>query len=330
MKMEPPSDGPRTCVLVTGASGFIGKALMRQFGADSRIRLRGAYRTPPPNMTAPGEVALTGDLGPVTRWSEALAGVDVVIHCAARVHCSDAPGDAESVRQQYWNTNVTGSEHLAREAARAGCRRLIFLSSVKAVGDLTTEGHPFTETSPPHPSDDYGQSKLAAEEVLLSVSRETGLEVVIVRLPLVYGAEVKANFRRMMTWLRRGVPLPLGAVDNQRSMLSLDNLCDFVRLCLDHPGAANDVFFLSDSDDVSTTRLLRALANAMKVRPRLVPIPPAVLMVALRLVGREDLAQRLLGSLQVDCSKARTQLGWRPVVRLEEALHGIECADVSG
>lgn len=305
-------------VLVTGASGFVGRAVIARLAEDGQYRVRSAFRKLPFETDVWAETYQTGDLGQDADWSEALVGADVVIHCAARVHVMhDTEADPLAA---YRRSNVEGTLHLARSAVRAGCRRLVFISSVKVNGESTEAGHPFSEESPPAPRDPYGISKLEAEQGLFALARETGLEVVVVRPPLVYGPGVKANFRSMMGWLQRGVPLPFGAIDNRRSLVGLDNLADLVVCCTTHPAAANQVFLAGDGEDLSTTELLRRVARALGRPARLLPVPAAWMSGAARLMGRQALATRLCGSLQVDTSKARTVLGWQPPDTVDEGL----------
>lgn len=304
--------------LVTGASGFVGQAVIRRLKRDGGVAVRGAFRTLPAPSSDGIEARPVGDLGPDTDWRDALADVDVVIHCAARVHVMhDIEADPLAA---YRRSNVDGTLHLARSAVRAGCRRLVFISSIKVNGEATETGCPFSEDSPLAPCDPYGISKLEAEQGLFALVRETGLEVVVVRPPLVYGPGVKANFQSMMGWLQRGVPLPFGAIDNRRSLVGLDNLVDLVARCATHPAAANQVFVAGDGEDLSTTELLTRVARALGRPARLLPVPAAWILIAARMLGRQGLATRLCGSLQVDTTKARTLLGWLPPDTVDEGL----------
>lgn len=303
-------------ILVTGASGFVGQALsaaLQHQGHDVRRVVRQA--------SMPGDVAV-GDVGEHTDWSSALgSGVDAVVHLAARAHVMhDKLADPLA---EYRRVNVQGTANLARQAAQAGVRRFVFISSVKVNGEATQPGQPFTPDDAPAPQDDYGLSKHEAEQALWQVARETGMEVVVIRPPLVYGPGVKGNFARMVQWVRQGVPLPLGAVHNRRSLVALDNLVDFIALCASPertPQAANQVFLVSDGDDVSTTELLRRVAHAYRVPDRLVPVPVPWMRGAARVLGKAAVADRLLGTLQVDSSKARDLLGWSPPVSMQAQL----------
>jgi nucleoside-diphosphate-sugar epimerase len=221
---------------------------------------------------------------------------------------------------EFRNVNVAGILSLARKAAAAGVLRFVFMSSIKVNGELTRLGRPFHSDDIPTPIDPYGISKLEAEQGLFEIAEQTGMEVVCIRPPLVYGPGVRANFATMMKWLNKGVPLPFGSVHNKRSLVALDNLVSFIIHCIDHPKAANEVFLISDGEDVSTTELLRLIAKALGKKPRLLPVPVGLMEFAAKLVGKESVTNRLFGSLQVDSSKARDMLGWRPVVIMEEQL----------
>ena len=258
------------------------------------------------------------DMGTATVWGRALHGVSAIVHLAARVHVMQ--DSAADPLVEFCKINVEGTLNLARQAAVAGAGRFIFISSIKVNGESAPLGRPYTADHAPAPVDPYGVSKREAEDGLHQLAAETGMEVVIIRPPLVYGPGVKGNFLNMMRWLYRGVPLPLGAIHNQRSLVALDNLVDFIRTCLDHPAAANQTFLVSDGEDISTTDLLRRLAHALEVPARLLPVPQGLLAWGAKMLGRGDLSQRLCASLQVDISKARTLLGWQPPVAVDMAL----------
>lgn len=304
-------------VLVTGSSGFIGRALVRQLATAGGIRVRAASRM---ERTSPDahEEFRSPDLSPGADWRSGLAGVDVVVHAAARVHVMH--DSAVDPLAEFRRVNTEGTLALARQAAEAGVRRFIFLSSVKVNGESTAAGKPFTESDTPAPSDPYGISKQEAEDGLLRLARDTGLEVTIIRPVLVYGPGVGANFRRLMRWLVRGIPLPLGRVNNRRSLVALGNLVDLVRVCLVHPAAANRVFMVSDGEDLSTPELLHRLGRALGTPARLLPIPEPILRWGMRLLGREDLMNRLCGSLQVDISDTCKRLAWQPPMDVDSAL----------
>jgi nucleoside-diphosphate-sugar epimerase len=247
-----------------------------------------------------------------------LCGVRVVVHCAARVHVMQ--DSATDVLAEYRRVNVEGTVRLARSAAQAGVERFVYISSVKVNGEMTAPGVPFRASDAPAPVDPYGISKREAEDALKQISAETGMQVVIIRPPLVYGPGVKANFLSMMRWLVRGVPLPLGAIHNKRSLVSIGNLVDLINVCISHPQAVGNVFLVSDGDDLSTTQLLVRMAAALKVRSPLLAVPSWMVKACASLIGRRDIAQRLCGSLQVDISETCNILRWQPVIGMDRAL----------
>jgi nucleoside-diphosphate-sugar epimerase len=304
-------------ILVTGGSGFVGSALLKQLllngcevkaSARSSLtaELNGVQHHPIYDMTAS------------TDWSAALNRVQTVVHCAARVHVmADSAADPLA---EFRRVNVDGTLNLARQAAASGVARFVFVSSVKVNGEATVPGRSFTERDAPAPQDPYGQSKHEAEQGLRQLAADTGMEVVIIRPPLVYGPSVKANFAALMRAVQCGWPLPLGAVHNQRSLVALDNLVDLIVTCLDHPAAANQTFLASDGQDLSTAELVRGMARAARVPSRLWPVPVWALQVAAGALGKGAVVQRLCGNLQVDISKARSLLGWVPPVTVAEGL----------
>ena len=303
-------------VLVTGANGFIGKSLCKEMLRQKRqviATVRSAYQFFPDL-----EFITMGLIDSETNWSEALHDVNVVIHLAAKVHvmCDDMV----TSREEFHKVNVNSTLNLANQAIKVGVQRFIYLSSIKVNGEQTFPQQYFTEMDIPKPYGPYATSKWNAEQGLMELARETGLEVVIIRPPLVYGPGVKANFRTMMQWLHKGIPLPLGAIHNKRSLVALDNLVDLIITCLDHPAAANQVFLAGDGEDLSTPALLRRLGLAMGKPARLLPVPVSLLKAAAALLGKRDMAQRLCKSLQVDISKARTLLGWNPPINVDEGL----------
>lgn len=304
-------------LLITGANGFVGAALRRE--AISRgLPLRMVQRNPAPALEGSDTQAI-GAIHANTPWAKSLQGVHTVIHTAARVHVmSDTATDPLAA---FRETNTAGTLHLARQSAACGVRRLVFVSSIKVNGESTPIGRSFIHNDTPAPQDPYGISKLEAEQGLRAIAADTGLEVVIVRPPLVYGPGVKANFASLMRALRRGMPLPLGAVtENRRSLVALDNLVDLLLTCATHPAAANQTFLVSDGEDLSTTALLRRMGEALGSPARLLPIPAALLRLGAALIGKGDVAQRLLGSLQVDIEHTRKTLGWAPPIGVDEGL----------
>ncbi|WP_018875687.1 NAD-dependent epimerase/dehydratase family protein [Thioalkalivibrio sp. ALE31] len=303
-------------VLVTGASGFVGSALVDRLERDDRWDVRAGSRRGGA-LSRGAEWIVTPSLKEGADWGEALHGVSAVVHAAARAHVLDEAADDPLT--EFRRCNVDGTLELARQAAQAGVRRFVFLSSIGVLG--RSSERPFRFDDPPAPEDDYAVSKWEAEQGFVELSRETGMEVVVVRPPLVYGPNAPGNFGKLMEWVARGVPLPLGAVTrNRRSLVGLDNLVDLLVTCLEHPAAANRVFLAGDGEDLSTTDLLRRVAAAMDRRARLVPVPAGLLRAGARAVGRGEMARRLLDSLQVDISHTRETLGWEPPVSVDEGL----------
>lgn len=305
-------------IVVTGANGFVGRALLSRLAAEHPGEVRGTVRSDGVTLPSGVERVNVGDLGPDTDWTATLRNADVVVHAAARVHVMREHGSDALASYQRANTSATLA--LARQAAAAKVRRLVFLSSIKVNGDRTMMGRPFTPSDAPAPTDAYAISKLEAEEGLRTVARATGLEVVIIRPVLVYGPGVKANFEAMLRWLDRGLPLPLGGIRNARSLVSIDNLVDLVVCCLEHPAAAQRTFLVSDGEDLSTPELMRRAAHALGRRARLLPVPAATLEWGAKLIGRAAAARRLCSSLQVDIAATREVLGWSPPQSVDEAL----------
>ncbi|MBA3003660.1 MAG: SDR family oxidoreductase [Desulfurivibrio sp.] len=304
-------------ILITGANGFVGLSLCAALAHSGKTVIAAMRHTSPdsvPNITNVQISTLAAD----TDWQHSLQGCDAVVHLAARVHVmTDTAADPLT---EFRRVNVDGTLNLARQAIAVGVRRFIFISSIKVNGETTCLGQAFAVNDVPGPQDPYSISKYEAEQGLRKLAEETGLEVVIIRSPLVYGRGVRANFLSMMRWLKWGVPLPFGAIHNKRSLVALDNLVDLIITCIDHPIAANQTFLVSDGEDLSTTELLRRMANALGRPARLIPVPVFLLEVGAALLGRRDMAQRLCGSLQIDISKARTLLGWKPPVSVDESL----------
>ena len=305
-------------MLVTGASGFVGRALVARFVALQMGEVMAMTRLNPGNPVQGATYLPVGDLAMVADWSTALDRVDTIVHAAARVHIIN-DRSAKSIHE-FERVNVTPTLQLARHAAATGVRRFVFLSSIGVNGVQTDIGNAFSESDKPNPHNAYALSKLKAERGLLEISAQTGLDVVIIRPPLVYGPGVRANFAALMHAVQAGWPLPLGAIHNQRSLVALDNLVDFVLTCVVHPHAANQTFLVSDGDDVSSPELVRGLARAAGRPARLLPVPPGVLWAVAGVIGKREFMQRLCGSLRVDISKARQLLDWTPKISLDEGL----------
>lgn len=253
-----------------------------------------------------------------SNWTEAFRDVDVIIHLAARVHVMN--DKASDTLAEFRRVNVDGTINLARQAAQAGIKRFVFISSIKVNGEHTLSGMPFTESDTANPQDNYGISKLEAEKGLMSIAHQTGMEVVIIRPPLIYGQGVKANFASIMQAVKHGIPLPLGAIHNKRSFVYVGNLVNFILQCVDHPMAANQVFLVSDGHDMSTTELLLSCADALGVKARLLRVPQKLIEFSAMLLGKKDVAQRLCSNLQVDITKARTLIDWTPPYSIKEGL----------
>ncbi|MFJ1253092.1 UDP-glucose 4-epimerase family protein [Cupriavidus sp. CuC1] len=304
-------------ILLTGATGFVGGALLRRIAKDE-IAITVAARREFDGFPSRARVSRISDIGRDTDWGAALRGQDVVVHCAARVHVmKDRSADPLAA---FRAVNVVGTLNLARQAAIAGVRRFIFLSSIKVNGEITTLGHPFTADDLPMPQDPYGISKHEAEQGLRDIAAETGLEVVIIRPPLVYGPGVQANFAALLRAVAHGIPLPLGAINNRRSLVALDNLVDLIVTSIAHPAAANHTFLVSDGEDLSTTQLLQRMGQALGRSARLIPVPSKLIELGATLVGKPTLAHRLCGSLQVDIAKTRQILGWQPPLSVDDGL----------
>jgi len=304
-------------ILVTGASGFVGGQLISWMTAHAQpsTAVLGAVRSKQAGDDS-GLIAV-GEINGDTDWSEALRGRCVIVHTAARAHImNDTAADPLT---EFRSVNVAGTLNLARQAATAGVKRFIFISSIKVNGEQTMD-QPFTAGDMPAPEDPYGISKWEAEQGLRELAITTGMEVVIIRPPLVYGRGVKGNFASMIKLVGKGLPLPLGAVHNKRSLVALDNLVDLIITCIDHPDAANETFLVSDGDDLSTTQLLRGVAEAMGRSSRLIPVPASLLQFGATLLGKKAVAQRLLGSLQVDISHTQKCLNWMPPLTVKQGL----------
>lgn len=303
--------------MVTGASGFIGQELCAEL-----IRRQHSVKAIVRDESKIKDLrylnAKVADIGSETNWIAALQDINVVVHLAARVHVMN--DKAFDPLEAFRKVNTAGTLNLARQAAAAGVKRFVFVSTIKVNGEVTMPGRPFRADDVPEPLDPYAVSKLEAEQSLRELEAQTGMEVVVVRPPLVYGPGVGANFASMMRWVARGFPLPLGAIHNARSMVALDNLVDLLVICLNHPAAAGQTFLVSDGEDVSTTELIRCTSNAMGKKTLLLPLPSSVLELGATMMGKRDVVQRLCGSLQVDIEKTRRLLGWSPPLTLDQGL----------
>jgi len=306
----------KTHILITGATGFVGSRLLER-ALQQGFPVRRALRRAVGDDAVVGDLVV-GDLTPDTSWREALRDIEVVVHLAARVHVmSDKVADP---LVEFRKVNTDATLNLARQAAQSGVKRFIYLSSIKVNGESTETGQSFASDDTFVPDDSYGLSKYEAEQGLLALAKETNMQVVIIRPPLVYGPGVKANFASMMKWVYKGIPLPLGSVHNQRSLVALENLVSFIIHCMNHPKAANEVFLISDGEDISTTQLLQKVAKAFGKKSFLLPVPVTLMMFVAKLLGKSDVADRLFSSLQVDSSKARDLLGWEAVITMGEQL----------
>lgn len=308
----------RERILITGANGFVGRAVLERYSSDGTHEVRGATRADPRGMPTDPRLIQIGGLSATTDWSRAVRGVHSVVHTAARVHIiRDSASDPLA---EFRRVNVEGTLNLARQAVVSGVRRFIFISSIKVNGERTRVGRPFSADDMAAPLDPYGISKFEAERALTRLAAESGLELVIIRPVLVYGPGVKGNMLSLMRWLSRGIPLPFGAIDNKRSLVALDNLVDLITTCVRHPAAAYQTFLVSDDEDLSTTALIRRTAGALRKRARLVSVPVSILRAGARIAGMPEFTQRLCDSLQVDISRTRALLGWVPPMSTNEAL----------
>ena len=305
-------------LLITGATGFVGTALVNDLCA-SDYDVVVTSRSDAPLVSKDAELVVIDSVSSGSDWGLALKKVDVVVHCAARAHIMNE--DACDPLLAFREVNTAGTLTLARQAANAGVRRFVFLSSIGVNGNNSLSS--YTEGDSCNPQEPYAISKYEAELGLRAIANEANMDVVIIRPPLVYGANAPGNFGSLLCWISKGVPLPFGAINNQRSLVALDNLVSFIIHCVGHPKAANEIFLISDNEDVSTTELLNKVAHAFGKRALLLPVPATWMTFAAKLLGKGDVANRLFGSLQVDSSKAQELLGWKPVITMDEQLKKI-------
>ncbi len=309
-------------LLITGPDGFVGTQVCRELLRRGNCVIGALWKAAP--LPTGCESVIVGNIGPDTDWTMALAGVNAVVHLAARVHIMDDM--AVDPLAEYRRVNVEGTRCLAEAAVEAGVKRFLFLSSVKVNGERTvlrgrmSEGGPFTEMDEARPEDPYSLSKWEAEQILREIEQRTGMAVTILRSPLIYGPGVKANFLKLVQLVNRGVPLPFCCIRNQRSFLSITNLVDLICCCLEHPKAAGETFLVSDGEDVSTPELVLRIAEALGKKPRLLPIPEWMMKVSGAVIGKSAHVNRLCGSLQIDSSKVRRVLDWTPPCTMSEEL----------
>lgn len=303
-------------VLVTGGSGFVGRVLLSHLAAAGHSVSATARNNG--DISEQDVQEVIADVTDSASLVSATTGMDVVVHCAGRAHVMRE--ESCNPLEVYRRINTTGTIALANAAIESGVKRFVFISSIKVCGEVTHSSHPFKASDVPCPTDPYSCSKFEAEQALLKLAKVSKMDVVIIRPPLVYGPNVKGNFASMLRWVKAGIPLPLGSIDNKRSLVGVDNLVSLIATCIDHPRAKNEVFLAGDGEDLSTSDLLRRLAKAIHTKPRLIPVPPAWLIFAATLLGKKAVAQRICGYLQVDISKSQSLLGWEPPISVDEGL----------
>jgi nucleoside-diphosphate-sugar epimerase len=303
-------------ILLTGSTGFVGTAVAQRLLGQAQHSLLMVCRHQKLHQFSKGKSLVVDNIDKNTDWTGALDGVGVVVHAAARAHVlNDRSSDPLS---EFRKVNTDGTLNLARQAAKAGVKRFVFISSIGVNGNQSIL--PFTENDIPAPQEPYAVSKLEAEIGLQKIVAQSGMELTVIRPPLVYGPNAPGNFGSLMCWINKCVPLPLGAIHNRRSLVALDNLVDFILTCIDHPAAANQTFLVADGEDLSTSELLRGVGLVMNKPARLIPVPVVILKAIATLFGKRLMAQRLCESLQVDISKAREVLAWNPPVSVKEGL----------
>lgn len=302
-------------ILITGATGFVGSHLLQMALQQDRDVICPVRGTKSSAVTIP---TMVGNIDRHTDWQLLLDNVHTVIHCAARVHVmNDTEADPLSA---FREVNVYGTLRLAEQAAASGASQFIYLSSIKVNGEMTAPGQTFTEDDAPQASDPYGMSKQEAEAALLALGQRTGMAITIIRPPLVYGKGVGANFLSLLLWVKKRIPLPLGSIHNKRSFIFVKNLTDFILLCVQNPRAYNQVFLVSDGEDLSTSELLREAAKALEVPSRLLPFPAKLISLGAYMLGKKNIADRLCQSLRVDSKKARENMQWSPPYSVQQGL----------
>ena len=315
-------------ILITGASGFIGQSLMKSLLNLSRsvrgtVRSRNSFF-----LDIKTEYVSTGDINLKTNWKESLVNIDCIVHCAGKAHIIKSK--RKNLSKIYQSVNVDGTKQLAEQALKAKVRRLIFLSTIKVNGEYTDNDsvikflnrkkNVFSHKDLASPEDDYAISKFNAEKALWEISLKKGLEVVVVRLPLVYGNNVKGNLARLIKIVRSGIPLPLSMIENQRSMIGIDNLTDLLIRCIDDPEASGKTFLASDGEDLSTPELIKLIASSMGKSANLFPLPISILKLIGSIFGKREEINRLVGSLRIDNTYTKEILKWNPPISVEEGI----------
>ncbi len=307
-------------ILLTGATGFIGKALTDEL-LRNNFEVIASVRNTHSSSSLRIKTIYVGDLLASTDWTSALQNIDIVIHSAARVHIMH--DSSANPLEEFRQTNFYATLNLAQQAESAGVTRFVFISSIKASRQSSSPQSALKPDDTLPPDDPYGLSKYEAEQGLLDLAKKSNMDIVIIRPPLVYGPNVKGNFLSLLKFIKRGIPLPLGSIDNQRSFVALDNLVNFIRHCATHPKAANEIFLISDGEDVSTTELLHKIAKAFNKKALLISIPTVALSFIAKLFGKEAMVNRLLESLQVDNSRAVELINWKPIISMDSQIKKI-------
>jgi len=304
--------------LITGANGFVGSRLLGVMSQSEQFDLVAHSRKEPVILISNAEYLPFGIIDGNTNWSPILKNIDVVVHCAARAHIMNER--AKDPREEFRKINCNGTLNLAQHCVKSGVKRFIYLSTIGVNGIKTDLGVPFTENDTPHPNNSYALSKLEAEEGLKIIAKNSTLEVVIIRPPLIYGPKAPGNFGSLLKILKRGIPLPLSGIHNKRSLISLDNLIDFILTCISHPRAANEIFVISDGFDISTPELIRGLTFSAKWPNRLFYVPTPVLSLIAKFFGIEEKMQGLCGTLRIDITKAKRLLDWVPPLSVDQSI----------